>query len=474
MFPAYEKGGSLYAGPCRNIPLLELNPSNIDGALRRGLEQNHLITYLGLRFVWTRQHSKNLVILDDLQKIGDPLADACIAEILASGELKRGGDFLESVEAHANSHPSSSCSDLLAFMSRPPDFEVDEDAVEKGKLLFLSLLPISSLALLHLSLIGGFSAPQINKTLNSTGYLTNSNPKSVRLRLFETFKMISDAMTASDFDGPNTSIGGLSPTAINSITKVRLLHAFVRQNLLKKPQTVGIPINQTELIVTSLSFSQNVLLGIESLLGSPLPPQNKSSYVHLWKTISHYIGITSPSLISSPICSTVSLETILITLVRPDRTSEIAAATVLEAVSESPPFKWPRGIHAKICRKVMGLDLSAALGISTFNVTWKVNIRFYIILSLLKIYSTLVSYIGPSYFSNLNGRISRAIMSDIFSDYKTFNGVRGGNQIEKLKRMEEVLEGGKIKRERRFGTVKVWAGAIGFAVGGYIIIRKLT
>ena len=50
------------------------------------------------------------------------------------------------------------------------------------------------MVLLHLSLIGGFSAPKIDKVLTSTGYLTKAGPGAYR-RVLETYQMVAHCLT---------------------------------------------------------------------------------------------------------------------------------------------------------------------------------------------------------------------------------------------------------------------------------------
>lgn len=444
MFP-YTSSGSLYAGPCPNFPILNLTPSNISSnIIKKKLKPQTLITYLGLRFVWTREHDESLKVLKSLNNIGDPLADSCISEI--SSSMKRGDDFLEAVESYATSNPSSSCSKLLKFISEPPPFPVDLESISSGKKFFMSHLPISSLALLHLSLIGGFSSPSINKTLNSTKYLTNKNPTTVQLRLFETNKMITDAMLPSD------GACGLSRKGMESITKVRLLHAFIRSKLSKKFPDI-ICINQTELIVTSLSFSLNVLLGIESLLEKRVDEKDEDDYVNLWCVISYYIGIqNADKLINTHSKCKILLQCLIIELVRPDGSSVIASKCVIESVRNNPPFRWKREMHGGVCWKVMGDELAHCLSIKKGG--WSVNVRVWFLIRCLKLYMYLVTW-NRDWFASFNGRIIEKVNKNIFGEEKIFNGNGAGNLGRKVERLEKLYDDEKEgRRKRRF---KFWS-----------------
>ena len=53
----YNPSGSLYAGPGVGIPTVTLTPSDIDEKIST-LVPGVMVTYLGLRFIWTAQHAK--------------------------------------------------------------------------------------------------------------------------------------------------------------------------------------------------------------------------------------------------------------------------------------------------------------------------------------------------------------------------------------------------------------------------------
>lgn len=146
-----------------------------------------------------------------------------------------------------------------------------------------------------MSLVGGFGAPRINKVLSSTGYLTSVS-KASYLRIIETVQMVTGACATLTVQ-PLAPGLALTPTCVHAWTlhrrargahadcmeaggmkvggcgwsavlRVRLLHSAVRVRLGEQPKwdaaAWGVPINQEDLLVTQLAFSQVCLF-------TPLP-----------------------------------------------------------------------------------------------------------------------------------------------------------------------------------------------------------
>jgi hypothetical protein len=117
------------------------------------------------------------------------------------------------------------------------------------------------------------------------------------------------------------------------------------------------------MVVTALSFSVNVIFGSEAL---GCPPTNKdiSDYIHLWKLISHKIGVLPENNSHEDYDTAVAgLESYLLALVKPDSSSQKASAAVLKGVADQPPFKLSFQRLSALSRCCMGDDLADALGL---------------------------------------------------------------------------------------------------------------
>lgn len=86
---------------------------------------------------------------------------------------------------------------------------------------------------------------------------------------------------------------------IRTTQKVRLMHAAVRHYILNDVRwqsqwdaTWGLPINQSDLAGTMLSFSVTVIDGLDKA-GIVLTPEDREAYLHLWKLVGHVMGVMS-------------------------------------------------------------------------------------------------------------------------------------------------------------------------------------
>lgn len=130
--------------------------------------------------------------------------------------------------------------------SMTPPAWVNWDSIEKGQLMFLKHTGSSAFGLLYFSLIGGFSAPKIVKTLDETGYLTGGTRDSTWRRLNETFSMVIACMECAKSLRP----GG---EAWLAVLRVRLLHSRTRLRILRSKtgwdtKQYGLPINQEDMV----------------------------------------------------------------------------------------------------------------------------------------------------------------------------------------------------------------------------------
>eukprot|EP00854_Cymbomonas_tetramitiformis_P012507 gene12507-14779_t len=209
-----------------------------------------------------------------------------------------------------------------------PDW-VDWERVRRGQLFFLKHLVGASTCLLHISLIGGFGAPKINKK------------------------------------------GGVG---WNSVARVRLLHAAVRVRLKSQPKwdmhTWGLPINQEDLFVTTLAFSQVVLNGLERI-GSTLTTSHEDmeDYLHLWRVIGHLMGV-QPALLQrmeSLWGAQAALESVVLHLVEPDASTRRLANHLIASMVGRLPTGRSEMEMAGLTRRLMGNHYADAMGIPVVN-----------------------------------------------------------------------------------------------------------
>mmetsp|Transcript_16456 Transcript_16456/g.33910 ORF Transcript_16456/g.33910 Transcript_16456/m.33910 type:complete len:529 (-) Transcript_16456:167-1753(-) len=432
MLPAYAGSRSLH-GPYQVPKIISPLSENVDHVNDGDVVE---IKGAGVRFRWNKYHKKPVDVRAKRLE-GDPLADAAISEILLNeggdrntskgeGKHKHKHDFYALCNARAEALPSGPCASLLRSVNSSPTFKVDWESVRRGQDFFLRRAPSTSIALLHLSLVGGFSSPGINEVLYGTGYLMNSKPSVVQLRLFETMAMVIDCMAG----GPETLMQG--GKGLESVTRVRLLHAFVRRRLQRRMQgwnteRDGVPINQGDMAITGLSFSINVIFGCEAL-GCPASPADIRDYVHLWKVISDKIGVLPAHNPHSSFEEAVAaLESYIITCINPNESSVRATSAVLHGVSNQPPFYMSFQRMASLSRLCLGDTLANALQLPQYTLSDK----FFLILlkSLLKVQSAIADCY-PRHFSK---RGSFAIRRNL----RMLLGEKGTKTVGKQQRQQK-------------------------------------
>jgi hypothetical protein len=95
-----------------------------------------------------------------------------------------------------------------------------------------------------------------------------------------------------------------------------------------------VPINQEDLLVTQLAFSQLVMVALERM-GIGASRRDMESFLHLWRYIGHLMGVCAPlgDMLEDLDRAEAALESIMLHLVEPDASSSHIAANVLESVA---------------------------------------------------------------------------------------------------------------------------------------------
>jgi hypothetical protein len=194
---------------------------------------------------------------------------------------------------------------VVAWLTGGPDLPTwaDDRLIAAGQRFFWRWpMPIAT-TLFCASLPMAYAAPRGARVLGATSRL--SQRPMVARRLAETGQMVFDAMRCTD-SGPGAA--GLGPAVVPPLAlrpgsqgylttrTIRLLHAVVRQGLLRAtqepwhPEVVGLPVNQEDLLGTLLTFSVTVLDGLEEL-GVPVTRDEAAAYLHAWCAVGAVLGI---------------------------------------------------------------------------------------------------------------------------------------------------------------------------------------
>ena len=217
--------------------------------------------------------------LKRLKMVGDPLADAAIAEATSLGA--QGNLLLDRAVTKGVDEQTPPAARALIEDACKLDW-TDMAQLRRGSEAYLSAGgTVISLSLGPGSLAHTYSSPSIARLLVKTGNLTEMALR----RLLETgawriAAVIPDGLLPGN-DGYLHSM------------KVRLLHARVRYGVRKQgwdEAVDGVPINQVDMIRTWLDFTYVPLTALKALGVSFTKDEIRDIY-HLWQAAAHILGV---------------------------------------------------------------------------------------------------------------------------------------------------------------------------------------
>ncbi|EEH20080.2 hypothetical protein PABG_02339 [Paracoccidioides brasiliensis Pb03] len=238
---------------------------------------------------------------------------------------------------------------------------VDWDQIERGQEVFYRYGIPALNALGFQSLLGGMGVGRIVETLARTG---GFSAKIARRRMFETTQFVFQVtMSLKDIQP-----GG---DGFASAIRVRLLHAAVRERILKlaearpeyyRVEKLGIPVNDLDCIGTIASFSTLPIWLSLPRQGIFLRDQEVVDYIAFWRLIAYYLGMPAEPF-ETPQKARAALESILLYEIKPTKMSRILASNIITSLENTPPAWGSRGFLEAITRWLNGKELSDQLGI---------------------------------------------------------------------------------------------------------------
>lgn len=188
--------------------------------------------------------------------------------------------------------------------------------------------------------------------------------KVARHRLFETTQHILQCTKSLESIQP----GG---EGFASSIRVRLLHAAVRQRIMKLEQRrpgyydvekYGVPINDLDCIGTITAFSATIIWLSLPRQGLFLRQQEIEDYVALWRLIAHYTG-TPTAHLRNPESAKRVMESLMMFEMHPSDTSRALANNLLRCLEAQPPAYPSRSFLEVNARWLNGNKLCDALGL---------------------------------------------------------------------------------------------------------------
>ncbi|MCJ1413306.1 hypothetical protein MMC19_007411 [Ptychographa xylographoides] len=238
---------------------------------------------------------------------------------------------------------------------------VDWSQIARGQDVFYRYGGPALTGLAFQSLLGGMGANRVVETLARTGGFST---KVARHRLFETTQHILQCTRSLESIQP----GG---AGFASSIRVRLLHAAVRQRIMKLAQQRpeyydtekwGIPINDLDCIATIGTFSATLIWLAFPRQGIWLRRQEIVDYVALWRYIGYLTGTPTESF-ATPDRARVVMESLLMYEIDPTETSKTLASNVLGSLEAQPPQFASRAFLEANSRWLNGNELCDALGL---------------------------------------------------------------------------------------------------------------
>lgn len=238
---------------------------------------------------------------------------------------------------------------------------VDWAQIERGQDVFYRYGGAVLTGLTYQSLLGGMGAARVVETLARTGGFST---KVARGRLFETTQHLLQCTKSLKSIQP----GG---EGFASTIRVRLLHAAVRQRILKlastRPeyydvQAWGIPINDLDSIGTIVTFSATLIWLSLPRQGIFLRQHEIEDYVVLWRYISFLVGCPD-GYFDTPAQAKRMMEALLLYEIHPTATSKILANNVIRCLEGQPPGYASADMLTASARWLNGNDLCDELGL---------------------------------------------------------------------------------------------------------------
>ena len=291
---------------------------------------------------------------------GDDAADRVVAMIAAMPK----GEGWRLLERGLRGEPIPKAPlELRNFLEDAADAPawVDWATCDRGGAVLMEAGPIGGMVLGARSLVLGYAAPAGNKPLVFSGRLKEQAAR----RLNETARFVQAVSRP----------GGMRPFADGwQITlKVRLIHAQVRAMIVAtdrwRADEWGLPVNQHDMVATTLLFSVAMIDGLRKL-GIRVDHDEAEDYMHLWRWTGHVIGVDAELLPASEAEATRLVDLIGATTGDPDQDSRDLTRALFDSgkIGATNPDQLRDAerriaFGETICRELVGDDLADKLGV---------------------------------------------------------------------------------------------------------------
>ncbi|SDI07576.1 hypothetical protein SAMN05192558_101739 [Actinokineospora alba] len=226
--------------------------------------------------------------LDALRLEGDPLADAVIADLVATGQVDEVNAVLAEFRGNDTPIPENLPESVRSYLTAtddPPAW-ADLDRVARAYEFFADDGVHVASVLSFGAMVNCYAQPRPSRVLDLTHRLNQPHR-----RLSETSQFVVNLMAPNPFG----SGGAFVPT----IQKTRLIHAAVRHFVSQSPEwdaeRDGVPVCQQDLLGALLIFSVQVLEGMRRI-GISVTEQEAADYYYVWRVTGALLGIKTDAM----------------------------------------------------------------------------------------------------------------------------------------------------------------------------------
>lgn len=318
----------------------------------------------------------NDAFLDGMRQVGDPQADAVIAAVLDSHGVERVNSVMRSLVRNDDLISEELPPEVRAYLKQSGQLPAwaDREAIGRGEQFFDDSWPVIVMLLFCASLPSAYAAAKGAQVLHLTQRMT----RHVHRRIFETAQFILDVMAPGGLSG--------SGHGIRSAQKVRLMHSATRHIIEHDPawrrqwdESWGVPINQEDLAGTLMTFSLQIVLGMQRF-GMLVTPEEAEAYLHAWKVVGHLIGVDESLMPSNMAEANILANTIFDRQEQASKAGTELTGALLSFMKSQLPGRWLDTFPATLVRQSIDADVADLLGVPRSNWTialFKLELLFF-------------------------------------------------------------------------------------------------
>jgi hypothetical protein len=312
-------------------------------------------------------------LLTGLRQQGDPLAGELVHNLFVQGQAEAVSQLLTTLVRNDDIPPTGLPPAVYQYLQEATLPPVDPERVLGGQELFRRHGNLALVVLLCASLPECYLMKKGVEVL----WLTQQLEAHVLRRLLETAQMVVSVLMP----------GGLGPNGrgIRRAQKVRLMHAAIRHLILcgSAPQsvgstpsdlsevllkvnwdtaTLGIPINQEDMLYTLLTFSFVIPRGLERL-GVHLMPEHKEAFIYCWNVVGTIMGLQPELLPQSYAEAGVLFERIKQLEAGPSQPAQAMTAALIRCIQQALPDHLMSFAPAFLMRQMLDPTSAQWLGV---------------------------------------------------------------------------------------------------------------